>query len=399
MMRVTPGVPRETAWLVAVLLIAVAAVVPIVHYSSLRAPSPLAPAADPAVQFGTLPPGAKLPSGAQCARLVRASPSPENRPANEPFNKITGRNVSPSFFVAGDSPKVRTLASRIDGDFTGTTEEILRWAACKWGIDQNIVFAQAAAESWWEQDELGDWGKQAAFCPPGHGLGADGRPGQCPASYGILQDKYVYEKPGWPVISTSTAMNVDAAYAIWRSCYDGYEVWLNNEPRGKQYHAGDVWGCVGRWSAGSWYTPEADQYIALVKEYIREHIWTQPVFNKTDQSVPRKLTGRCPHLARCPHGVISEDGSEGAEVGHALSVPAVPEQGEPPIAGELRAAAGVGAQPPDSGGQLSRVARLEILDDVIVVGLSGSPKPTGDHREAEHPVVDHLVRVDEVRVR
>ena len=51
-----------------------------------------------------------------------------------------------------------TLAPRINGDFTGTTEEILRWAACKWGIGQDIVFAQAAVESWWRQDNLGDWG-------------------------------------------------------------------------------------------------------------------------------------------------------------------------------------------------------------------------------------------------
>jgi hypothetical protein len=39
---------------------------------------------------------------------------------------------------------------------TGTTREILRWAACKWGIDQSIVFAQAAVESWWRQTTMGD---------------------------------------------------------------------------------------------------------------------------------------------------------------------------------------------------------------------------------------------------
>jgi len=231
-------------------------------------------------QFRTLPPSAKLPSGAWCARRVRASPSPENRPANKAFNDTTGQPVGPSFFSAGDSPQVRTLASRVSGDFTGTTEEILRWAACKWGISQNIVFAQAAAESWWEQDNLGDWGTQAALCPLGHGLGADGRPGKCPQSYGILQNRYPFERPGWPGLGRSTAMNVDAAYAIWRSCYDGYEVWLNKELRGQQYRAGDVWGCVGRWYAGSWHTPAADQYISAVRKYLRERVWEQPGFNQ-----------------------------------------------------------------------------------------------------------------------
>ena len=92
--------------------------------------SPAAPAA-PAF-FGTLPPGAALPSGAQCARWVLARPSPENKGANQPFNHATGQHVGSSFFPAGDTPQADALlAPRIDGDFTGTTSEILRWAACK----------------------------------------------------------------------------------------------------------------------------------------------------------------------------------------------------------------------------------------------------------------------------
>ena len=238
-------------------------------------PSPVAE-----IQFGTLPPGARLPSGAQCARWVKATPSPENRSANAVFNHTIGESVGRDFFPAGDSPQVTTLVPLISGDFTGTTEEILRWAACKWGISQDIVFAQAAVESWWRQDTLGDWGTNATLCPPGHGLGADGRPGQCPQSYGILQTRYPFQQASWPGIATSTAMNVDAAYAIWRSCYDGYEVWLNNEPRGRQYRAGDLWGCVGRWYAGSWYAPPAEQYISVVKEYLQERVWQQPDFNQ-----------------------------------------------------------------------------------------------------------------------
>ena len=230
--------------------------------------------------FSTLPPGAALPSGATCASLVRASPSPENRPANERFNATAGAPVGRGFFPQGDSPQISALATRVNGDFTGTTEDILRWAACKWGIDQDIVFAQAAVESWWNQTQLNDWRKDASSCAPGHGLGADGKTGECPESFGILQNKYIYLKPAWPGLSTSTAMNADVAYAIWRSCYDGDEVWLNNQPRGKQYAAGDLWGCVGRWFAGSWYTAPADRYIASVKEYMSERIWEQQSFAK-----------------------------------------------------------------------------------------------------------------------
>jgi hypothetical protein len=92
------------------------------------------------VYFHTLPPGPTLPSGAHCAKLVNSSPQPENKSANKPYNTRKGRHVSAKF-LAADGPRAQKLARRINGDFTGTTIDILRWAACKWGIDQDIVFA------------------------------------------------------------------------------------------------------------------------------------------------------------------------------------------------------------------------------------------------------------------
>jgi len=228
--------------------------------------------------FRTLPPGAKLPSGAQCARWVRARPTlRENKGMNRRFNHTTGERVAGNF-LAGDAPQAdQRLVPRINGDFTGTTSEILRWAACKWGISQDIVFAQAAVESWWNQTTLGDWGTDASACPPGHGLSANGK---CPQSYGILQNRYPFERASWPGIAKSTAMNADTAYAIWRACYDGYETWLNTVQAGSVYRAGDAWGCVGRWFAGRWHTAPAQQYIARVRLYLRERIWTQPDFQQ-----------------------------------------------------------------------------------------------------------------------
>jgi hypothetical protein len=229
------------------------------------------------VYFHTLPPGAELPSGADCANLVNSSPQPEDKSANKPYNSRKGRHVSATF-LSSDGPRARKLARRINGDFTGTTIDILRWAACKWGINQDIVFAQAAVESWWEQDTLGGWTTDSAHahCPPHNKLVQDSRPGQCPQTFGILQD--TYEPGGWPAVAQSTAMNADAAYAVWRSCYDGYETWLNTMPRGGQYHKGNVWGCVGRWFSGQWLNPPALGYIAQVKEYLREKIWLKPNF-------------------------------------------------------------------------------------------------------------------------
>jgi hypothetical protein len=228
--------------------------------------------------FHTVPPGHRLPTGAQCAAWVRARPVKENKGVNRRDNHTTGQRVSATFFSGDKSQANKWIAPRINGNFTGTTEQILRWAACKWGIDQNMVFAQAAVESWWRQTTKGDW--ESNGCPPGHGPGADGRPGLCPQSWGILQNRYPYEKSSWPGIAKSTAMNADTAYAIWRACYVGYETWLNTVPHGRPYRQGDAWGCVGRWFAGRWHTAPAQQYIAKVQQYLREKIWTTKNFQQ-----------------------------------------------------------------------------------------------------------------------
>jgi hypothetical protein len=245
--------------------------------SSSPSPAP-APGARAPAHFRTLPPGARLPTGGQCAQWVLARPLAENKGVNRRFNHTTGQHVGPAFFQ-GDAPQANALIGpRIDGNFTGTTKEILRWAACKWGIDQNIVFAQAAVESWWRQTTKGDFGTDRSLCPPGRRkLNAQG---QCAQSYGILQNRYPFEKSSWPGIGRSTAMNADTAYAIWRTCFDGYETWLNTVPEPRAYHKGDAWGCVGRWFSGRWHTPPAQQYIAKVRQYLREKIWTTPDFQQ-----------------------------------------------------------------------------------------------------------------------
>ena len=239
-------------------------------------PDPYAHTHRPPAYFRTLPPGTTLPSGAQCARWVRARPAAENKGMNVPYNQAKGQHVSSGFLAADEPQADQLITPRIDGDFTGTTAEILRWAACKWGISQNIVFAQAAVESWWRQTTLGDW--HSTGCPPGHPPGHDGRPGLCPQSWGILQNRYPFYASGWPAIATSTAMNADTAYAVWRSCYDGYETWLNSVAHVGTYAAGNVWGCVGRWDAGRWFSPQAVQYIARVKRDLRDRVWAQPGF-------------------------------------------------------------------------------------------------------------------------
>lgn len=158
--------------------------------------------------FPTLPPGASLPSGSLCARWVRAKPLPERKPINRGFNQAPGHHVSRASSTPGanDLRADTVIAARIDGAFTGTTQEILRWAACQWGIDEDLVNAQARREL-----VAPGLGLHPAACVPGYGLGTDGRPGQCPQSFGILQNHHPFERSTWPGIERSTAMNADTA--------------------------------------------------------------------------------------------------------------------------------------------------------------------------------------------
>ncbi len=198
---------------------------------------------------------------------------------NSAANQTTGHPVVGSLFT-GDDPRANArLAPRVNGRFTGTTQEILRWTACKWGIDEDIVFAQAATESWWAMTALGDWTGSESRCAPGRPLGADGRPGECPESFGILQVRYPYAQAAWPGMAESTAMNTDVAYAIWRTCFEGYSTWLDNTGRG-DYAAGDAWGCVGRGGSGTWHSPEAADYISRVRSNLDRRIWLTPNFQE-----------------------------------------------------------------------------------------------------------------------
>jgi hypothetical protein len=230
-------------------------------------PGPIGPASAAPVTFATLGPGAPLPSQETCAQAVQSAP--ETVPANAQYNATRGqRRLPDDFFDEGshDRRAITEIAPRVTGDFTGTTAEILQWAACKWGIDESLVRAQASRESEWRQSMMGDWSRDSSHCAPGHGLGVDGTPGQCPESWGVLQVRYRYFPGAFPDAISSTAFNADTAYAVWRACYEGYEEWLKDfAAPGYEYKAGDAWGCIGRWYAGAWYTPPARAYIDCVK--------------------------------------------------------------------------------------------------------------------------------------
>jgi autotransporter family porin len=215
-------------------------------------PVPAASAA-PGEYFGTLPPGSALPNDASCAARVRRARW-EPRPENTAANRTIPQGLALAAWTGVDARANATLLPRITGNFTGTTDEIIQWGACKWGVDEDLVRALAVRESNWRQSQLGDI----------HG--------GVPQSYGLLQVRRTVWGGTHPHSERSTAFNVDYALGVFRVCYEGHTTWLHEFTGG--YRAGDEWGCVGLWYAGRWRTAAAEDYIAKIRRHLAERVWT-----------------------------------------------------------------------------------------------------------------------------
>jgi hypothetical protein len=156
-----------------------------------------------------------------------------------------------SFLAAGGN----IITGWVDGQFTGTTDEVLQWGAYKWGFDPNMVRAIAANESWWHQYETG-------------------------ASYGILQIQLSSFRATYPLSLQSTAFNVDFKLAYQRACVNGYINYLGRITPTAGHHrypspyaTEQLWGCVGNWYSGGWYDSGAINYIQQIKTLMSQQPW------------------------------------------------------------------------------------------------------------------------------
>ena len=235
----------------------------------------------PGINTGmTLPPGSALPGDSTCAsQITRSSfePRADNNAANHQLPTAAEiANLHPWNPLIGMDTLSDNLRKRITGNFTGTTDEILQWAACKWGIDANIIRAEAVTESNWYQSHLGDYTTNQSLCPPRAWNGTS-----CYQSYGILQIKYTYFQSEWPMSRDDTAFNADFVYGWLRNCYEGLADYLyHSRPVSgyPSYHAGDIWGCLGFWFSGTWYDQGAINYINVTRGYYAQKPWLQPGF-------------------------------------------------------------------------------------------------------------------------
>ena len=228
--------------------------------------------------FHTLPPGAALPSGAQCARWVRARPIAENKGVNRRDNLTKGEPVGPGF-LAGDEPQADQLIA----------------AADRRGL---------------HRDDRGDpaLGRLQVGHRPGHRV-RPGRGGELVAAdhAGRLGEQRLPARArprgGRQAGPVPAELGDPAEQVSLRAVQLAGDRGLHRDERGHRLRdlavllrrlrdmaehgapcrhvpRGDEWGCVGRWFAGRWHTAPAQQYIGFVKKYLRERIWLQPDFQQ-----------------------------------------------------------------------------------------------------------------------
>ena len=303
-----------------------------------------------------------LPSDADCADQVHYStwePRPENVQQNH-------SKPAPGAMAAAFSMRPRDrgvgsynslwdswLLPRVDGQFTGTTDEILQWAACKWGLPDNLIRAVAVQESTWFQylhfvNDASDGGggggscywlrgcgdgfassttDSIAYCNEIATLGLDSEvhdyqqdpvtaagaypytptSGLCPKTFSIL-GVMSWDDPAWqapypaypgnqngtfPFTRDSTAAAADYYGAYIRGCYEGWMNWLKSTGT-RNYGAGDLWGCIGAWYSGDWHSSAADSYLGNVQSTENNTTWLTPVF------VDSRLHYACDAKYGCP---------------------------------------------------------------------------------------------------
>jgi hypothetical protein len=235
---------------------------------------------------GTLRAGSTLPDEATCtARVVRSSwePRPANTPANHrPATADELARLQPWPEERVFDPKSLALEARVNGAFTGTTDEILQWIACKWGFDLDHVRAEAAVSSAWTQGLRTDWTPATGECPPDANTRQGSSGLECAKTYGILQITWQFNKPAWPAFRESTPFHLDYAFALRRVCLEGWD--LSQAARaqaGIPYAADDEWGCMGAYYSGLWHDPDDESpggYVSRVRSQLVSRSWTQPDF-------------------------------------------------------------------------------------------------------------------------
>ena len=243
------------------------------------------PAGDRITQWRA--PGSPPLTDAQAAERVRSAP--EKRPGNAAANRYYPSQAELAAFHGAryrSGPNAGSLGDdvipqqrHVTGRFRGTTDEILQWAAHKWGIPEDILRAVAVQESGWTQAARGDRERvrSALRYPRQARISGD----EVYESMGLMQIKWRPDgslHPGTePLRWKSTAFNADFYGAVVRFYYDGTaRSWFSSR---SPYRRGQEWESVGAWFQPTpWRNALQLGYIVSVKARLADRAWTSARF-------------------------------------------------------------------------------------------------------------------------
>lgn len=196
----------------------------------------------------------------------------EIRPTNTQWNNNAGVKPNPLYreWIEGFGP----YYDKIDGlgCVGGTTEQILEWAALKWGLDKipgsskDLMKALAVQESDWYARIRGDYEECLQdWCYPSPGFyGLDYQ------TTGITAVKRTSWADSWPSSQNSTAFAADWTGAALKAYYDGAIPWAIGTK-------GNLTRTIGAWYCGC-DDGGGDAYAASVLNSLSTREWEQSFF-------------------------------------------------------------------------------------------------------------------------
>ena len=260
------------------------------------------------------------PTDQQCASIIPATPEtvPDNQtPHSDDLNigLTSAVNQTPARQV--DLQRLRDLNyaweqwndhfwfTRITGQYTGSTEMIFRFVACKYGIDEDVVRAQATSEesNWRQWDVGGDQRIDPSLCQRADvNLFNFMCPGCCFQSWGVMQVKVFYEYMTWPIVNYSTIFGAEYRLATQRACMNGdqspyfagrnttydedAQAYLKN-PYGASSHPFNnpltgtqatnmdwmLFSCLSSYRRGGWWDTDAQDYLGTLLSHWKTCDW------------------------------------------------------------------------------------------------------------------------------
>jgi hypothetical protein len=223
------------------------------------------------------------------AAAAQVTATAENRTDNAAANQYVPSSAELSEYLTSETDSYGQLpaesnpyASYVTGGFSGTTDEIIQWAAAKWGIPADWLRAEYVQESDWHQSSLGDLTTVAdATKYPAQSRVTATRVYQ---SLGISQVKWNHPDVNDSGIGTeplrwkSTAFNADYQASNVRFYFDdpGH---LRSSWGDASYSPCNNWLSIGGWfESYPWNNSGQQSYISSVQAHLANRTWAQPGF-------------------------------------------------------------------------------------------------------------------------